>query len=323
MNEFIPTIPEPDERFINTLEQKLREGIRRRAMLDSTDRTVGGIRRKGMHMLATASLMLLSLMLGAAGTYTVVHHDLAPQRALHVQRAEILLERAQMRLEQSKADLAEVQHLFKQGLVDEFAAACGRQRFVRAEAELRCRELDLKETRITGRPAVNDLAGPLIDGEDYITHRLLAQTEAAELEIERIKTEYQRIEALAQKGLVSAAELHRARADLDEAEQARVRLERRIDLRRSFIEGKMTAEEVELRALQRDAEAEYMVSQSRLDAAEADMQRIAALHEQGSVTNGELRAARTELRDARSNLDLAAIQLKMIRERLEPFEEED
>ena len=321
MNEFIPTIPEPDEQFINTLEQKLREGIRRRAMLDSTDRTVGGIRRKGMHMLATASLMMLSLMLGAAGTYTVVHQDLAPQRELHVQRAEILLERAQMRLEQSKADLAEVQHLFERGLVDAFAAACTRQRFARAEAELRCRELDLKETRITGRPAVNDLAGPLIDGEDFITHRLMAQTEAAELEIDRVKTEFERIEAHAQQALVSTAELHRARADLDEAEQARVRLLHRIDLRRSFIEGKMTAEEVELRAMQRDAEAEYTVSQSRLDAAEADMKRVASLHEQGSVTNAELREARAELRDARSNLDLAAIQLKMIRERLEVYEE--
>jgi len=321
MNEFIPTIPEPDERFINTLEQQLRAGIRRRAMLDSTDRTVGGIRRKGMHMLATVSLMLLSLMLGAAGTYTVVHQDLAPQRELHVQRAEILLERAQMRLEQSKADLAEVQHLFKQGLVDEFAAASTRQRFAQAEAELRCRELDLKETRLTGRAPVNDLAGPLIEGEDFITHRLLARHEAVELELERVQSEFKRTEMLAQQELVSESELHSARAELEEAEQALIRLEHRINLRRSFIDGEMTAEEVELRAMLRDAEGQYMVSRSRLDAVETDMKRMAMLHEQGSISNGELRATQAALREARSDLDLAGVQLKMIRQRLEAFGE--
>ena len=321
MNEFIPTIPEPDERFINTLEQQLRAGIRRRAMLDSTDRTVGGIRRKGTHMLATVSLMLLSLMLGAAGTYTVVHQDLAPQRELHVQRAEILLERAQMRLEQSKADLVEVQHLFKQGLVDEFAAASTRQRFAQAEAELRCRELDLKETRITGRAPVNDLAGPLIEGEDFITHRLLARHEAVELELERVQSEFKRTEMLAQQELVSESELHSARAELEEAEQALIRLEHRINLRRSFIDGEMTAEEVELRAMLRDAEGQYMVSRSRLDAVETDMKRMAMLHEQGSISNGELRATQAALREARSDLDLAGVQLKMIRQRLEAFGE--
>jgi len=323
MNEFIPTIPEPDERFINTLEQQLRAGIRRRAMLDSTDRTAGGIRRKGMHMLATASLMLLSLMLGAAGTYTVVHQDLAPQRELHLQKAAILLERAQVRFEQRKADLAELLAHIERGMVNEAVAARYRQKLSGAESELRCRELDLKETRITGRTPVDDLAGPLIDGEDFIAQRLEAQREPVKLEVHRVQGEFSRTEMLAQQGLVSESELHSARAELEEADQALIRLQHRINLRRSFIDGQMTAEEVELRAMLRDAETEYMVSQSRLSAVETRMKRMAALHEQGSVTNGELRAAQAELRDARSNLDLAGVQLKMIRQRLEPFEEED
>jgi hypothetical protein len=55
MSELTPTTLEPDEQFINALEQRLGEGIRRRALLDPAGRTAGGIRRKGAHMLAIAS----------------------------------------------------------------------------------------------------------------------------------------------------------------------------------------------------------------------------------------------------------------------------
>ena len=323
MNERIPPIPEPDEQFIDALEQRLHEGIRRRARLDPAALASSGIQRKGMNMLATASLMLLSLMLGAAGTYTVVHQDLAPQRELHLEKATILLERAQVRLEQRKADLAELLPRVEQGLVHETVAARYRQKLSQAESEMRRRELDLAETRITGRAPVDDLSGPLVGGEDFIARRLEAHEEAVKMELRRVQAEFSRAESLAERGLVSERELIRARADLEEAEQALVGLRARMNLRQSFITGDMTAEEVELCALRHEAEAEHAVAKTRLGAAKSRMQRLADLHERGMVSGGELLEAQTGLRDAESNLALVEVQLKMMRQRLEALEQQD
>ncbi len=322
MSELIPTILEPDEQFVNALEQQLREGIRRRALLDPTTNTSSSIRRKETNMLATASLMLFSLMLGATGTFAILHQDLAPQRRLHLQKAAILLERAQVRLEQHHADLAELLPLVEQGLADE-TVAMYQQMVSQTESEVRRRDLDLKETRITGRAPVDDLTGPLVDGEDFIAQRLETHHETVELELQRVQAEFSRTELLVTRGVVSVRQLSRARADLEEAEQAMARLQERIKLRRTFINGDMAAGEVVLRALLRDTEAECTVAEARLSAAQTRLQRVAALHEHRAVTRGELREAQADVRVAEFNLGLAEVQLKMIRQRLQAFEQRD
>ncbi len=322
MSELIPTILEPDEQFINALEQQLREGIRRRAQFDPTNHTSSRIRRKETNILATASLMLFSLMLGATGTFALLHQDLAPQRRLHLQKAAILLAQAQVRLEQRQADLAELLPLVERGLADETVARY-RQMVSQTESEVRRRELDLKETRITGRAPVDDLTGPLVDGEDFIAQRLEAHHETVEVELQRVQAEFNRTELLATRSIVSIRQLSRARADLEEAEQAMVRLQERIKLRRSFINGDMAAGEVVLRALLRDTKAECTVAEARLSAAQTRRQGVAALLEHDAVARGELREAQADVLDAEFNLGLAEVQLKMIRQRLEAFEQRD
>ena len=129
-------------------------------------------------MLGSASLVLLSMMLGATGTYAVVHHDPAPLRELHVQKASILLEKALVRLEQRQENLDELTPLIEREFVNSIEADRYRQKLVEAEAEVLRRELDLKETRLTGRAPVDDLSGPLVGDEDFIKQRLELRFEA-------------------------------------------------------------------------------------------------------------------------------------------------
>jgi multidrug resistance efflux pump len=228
-----------------------------------------------------------------------------------------------VRLEHRQADLAEMLPLVEQGLAGETIAAKYRKAVAQAESEVRRRELDLAETRITGRAPVDDLSGPLVDGEDFIAQRLETRLGAVGPELHELQAEFSRTELLAERGVVSERELIRARADLQEAQQTLARLQERISLRRSFINGEMAAEEAELRALLRDTEAEHAVAEPRLRAAQIRMQRIAALHERGAVTGGELREAEAAIREAESNLALAEVQLEMIRQRLEAFRQRD
>ena len=75
MSDLNSTIPDPDEQFIDVLERRLRLGIERRTKFDPDPQTLTGINRKVRTMLGSASLIVLSMMLGATGTYAVVHQD--------------------------------------------------------------------------------------------------------------------------------------------------------------------------------------------------------------------------------------------------------
>ncbi len=316
MSEFERNTIEPNEQFVDALEQRLRDGIRRRALFDEPRATTRRFQWKGTRMLATASLMSLSLVLGATGTYAVVSHDVGAQRELLMQKASILLEQAQVRLDQKQTALAELLPLIEQGMAEEIVAVEYRQRVGEAVSELKCRELDLQETEITGRSPANDLTAPVIKGEDFVLQRLESQLQAVDLEYKLAQTEWERIEKLVGQGLISDGETIAGKADVQEAQWALARLQKRIELRKSFINGEIEAEEVELRALLREAEGDYDVAATRIKAMRLNLQRISALHEQGSATLSEIREAETAVREGESNLQLAEVQLEMLRRRL-------
>ena len=131
-----PAPPVPDEQFIDVLEQRIRLGIARRTKFDPDPQTMTGFHRKGRTMLGSASLVLLSMMLGATGTYAVVHHDPAPLRELHVQKASILLEKALLRLEQRQENLDELTPLIERDFVNSIEADRYRQKLVEAEVAI-------------------------------------------------------------------------------------------------------------------------------------------------------------------------------------------
>ena len=73
-------------------------------------------------MLSTISIVLASMMLGATGTFAVVHKDDAAQRELLMRKADIYLRQAQVRAQKAEADLAEIKTLVEQGFVGEAEA---------------------------------------------------------------------------------------------------------------------------------------------------------------------------------------------------------
>lgn len=274
-------------------------------------------------MMTTASMMLLSLLLGATGTFAVVHQDPAPHRELHRQKAVIRLERVQARLEQHRVGLAEATMLFEQGVSDGAEAARQRRKIARAESEVRLRELDLAETRLTGRAPVDDLTAPLVVGEDFVSQRLIVRHEATALDLEHVLTEHRRIEMLVAEGVVSDAETESVRTERARVELALTRLQERLDLRRSFIGGEVTAADVEFRTLLRDAEALHAAAISRLGAAQRRLLRATALYENGMAPHGTLRAAQIEVRDAEADQALAEVEVRLIRQRLESLDTQD
>lgn len=316
MSNSTPTIPPLDERFIADLEGQLRRGIERRRRLDPVGTTLGRPARRGPTRLTTATLMLLSLLIGATGTFAVVHQDAAPHRDLHVQKAVIRLERAKARLEQHRAALADATMRYEQGVANVREAATMRRLTDRAESDVRLRELDLSETRRTGRAPVDELAAPLVGGEDFVAQRLIVRQEAAALELEHLRTAERRLEMLVAEGAISSRELVGPRADRAEAERMLAAVQERLALRRAFVEGQIAPVDVELRALQNEAETAHAAAADRLDAARTALEYMAALHASAAVSSSELRAAQGAVRDAEAAMALAEVERQLVREHL-------
>ena len=328
MSDHIPTTgtpepPAPDEQFIDDFERQLRLGIQRRTRLDPGGLTHRKNTRKGMSMFLSISLMTLSMMFGATGTYAIIYQDPAPLRELHVQKAGILLEQAQLRLERSQADLNDYLPLIEKGYSSQLSAERYYWKVAIAEAELNQRELDVKETRVTGRAPVNDLSGPLVAGEDFVVERLEALLDATRLYLQHQQAAFDRSLKLVENNYISDREHMLARVDLEQAEQSLTNLQDSIKLRRSFTSGELTAEQVELRALLRDSEAEFQVAQGRFSITQSKLKGVTARHDRSMTTDGEFREAQGEARDAESVLRLAELQLKMIRQRLEAIEPQE
>jgi multidrug resistance efflux pump len=271
-------------------------------------------------MISFAAVAAVSMCLGAAGTYSMVRGDDAPQRELFVTRAEIRYEQATARLEEAVAALDELMPLYERGFVAESELDEHLQAIEEAKSTARRRELDLEETRLTGRSPNDDLAAPLVDGRDFVSERLRAQTETLRSETKRRKKIYAEAQALFERAFISAAEVDAERGRVAQAEAREALLAHRLELRRRFLAGELTAEEASLMDLAEQAGAAYADARQALEQSKRVLQRVESLAEGGAVTSSELREAEAAVRAAQARLRLAEIERRIVQSQLDEAE---
>jgi multidrug resistance efflux pump len=309
-------ILEPDDQFIDALEQQLRDDMRRRARLADVPHQDHGTRRGGRRMFLTPMLMFVSLLIGATGTFAVVQSGASPHRELHVQRATILLEQAQVRLEHARADLVRMRELAEQGAVQLQTVAAREATAARAALVVQRRALDLEESEASGRAPDDRLSGPRVAGRDFVTERLELDLEAARIDFEEARANASRVRELVNSGVVSMTELAPAVQEEASLERAVAGVQHRLELRAAYLRGEMDAETAELEAMLGRAEQALQERQEQIEIERNRLQRMQMLHEQGTVNIAEVRAAELAVRSAEAAIELAGLDLRIIRDRL-------
>ncbi len=304
----------PDPEFVNRLQWELESAVRRRASVNGVS---GAMRLAHSRWGAGLAMALLSMFMGAAGTYAAMNRSEGREAGLHVARAEALLELAQAKLGSVAPGFAKAMALAEEGGLADRELRQAEVQVARAETDVAIRELELAETLITGKPANDALSAPQLSGRDFVTERLVEGRRPMVLQLELLADRAQRYQQLADSGLVTAAEHKSARTQVAQGEQDLAALEKRIKLRASFLAGELSSTEVELEGMLLDTVTAHENGARQLEALAEQRDRISHLSERGLVSAAEVEAIEAELRETEAQLELVDLEQRILHQKLE------
>lgn len=303
----------PDAEFVERLEWELKSAMRRQGYLNGTSSTA---RRAASRLAATLVLAVVSMSVGGAGTYAAIYTVDERAAALHIARGEALLEIARTQLEPAARELAKTQALVQQGAATERELQQVEAVFLQAQSEVKTRELELAETHLTGRGANDALSAPLVNGTDFVTARLVERRRPMQQRFEVMTADWRRSQDLVNAGVASAGESKAAQMQVAGAGQELAGLEERITLRASFLAGKLSATEVELKGMRLAAMAGKEMAARQVEVLAEQHKRLTLLSERGMVSDSELRNIEAQLRAVEAQAELAGLELRILDQKL-------
>jgi len=308
----------PGPEFVNLLEWELKSVMRRQGSLNGTSSVMRLVKSR---LGTTLALAVVSMFVGAAGTYAAIHGTDGQAAALYIARGEALMEIARTRMEHCACELAKTQTLAQQGAVTEQQLRQVEAQHLQAESETGIRKLELAETFITGKKPNDALSAPMVDGRDFVTERMAARRRPMQRRIELIIDQARRNQELGDAGVASVRELEAAQAGVVAAEEELIGLEKRIALRASFLAGRLSAADVELQGMRLTAVAAREMAVRQVEVLVEQHKRFTLLSERGLVSGSELRAVEAELRAVAAHVELADLELSILDQKLKDASE--
>jgi multidrug resistance efflux pump len=92
------------------------------------------------------------------------------------------------------------------------------------------------------------------------------------------------------------------------------KIQKRLDLRKQFLAKEKTAREVEIEGRITEAERNLSLTESRVDIIREQLARFTDLESRGMISPMEVTQLRFALNSAEAELDLAALELNILRE---------
>jgi multidrug resistance efflux pump len=307
---------EPDNEFVERLEWHIGREARKR------NQVPGDPGRSRLRIaLMLVGLTLLSMGIGAVAAA-------AAYQAQNNQRREILIvgleqreQIAKARIEAATVKLKEAERLVTLGLLDPAGAIEARVAVAEAEAQLKSVELQLQETRITGREPLDEVSSPLVSGRDFVSERLRTDLSVAEKELEVAKARVEAAQRRLSLGLVEPAAVEVARAGLRQVEASLKGFQRRLEIRQQFVGNKINPSETELLAMEGEAQQRARVIVPQVEIARLELERTQNLVQKGLAPTRTLAEATLKLRSLEAELAKVQLDLAVISDRLRELQQ--
>jgi outer membrane protein TolC len=302
----------PDIEFVSGLEKQLTSELRRRQRFSRIERPSGFNK-----FVKTSILFVACAITGVAAAKTIEHIESSKRRILHVARIEALTEQLHARQSVAQGIVKELEERVDAGLVheDELLEAAIQSKLV--DFELEKALLDLEEVHMSGEAPSNELYAPLQDGRDFVTERLQIDHQRVELLRKHLEVRAADIEKRVAAGLVGREETREIDKQIEGIDDELEDVQRRIDLRRGYLSGDLSAREVSVRQMTEEARSRLAAAESVLRSTEEQLEEISELHAKGLVRESELRQAEYQMITARSECRLAEIELELLEGKLE------
>lgn len=294
---------EPDSEFLDKLEWQLSSEFRRMSRLKPVAGNVAVPR-----WVVAFSLAAGVLLMGVAAIKAADSIKGAWRKKIEIARLEtdVQLKKAFLEFKKELAAKAETQASVGMIAEDEYLAAkLGAER---AALDLQRSLVDLDEVRASGEAPRDELYAPAADGRDFVSERLAIERKVLELDLELLRARGERLKQRVELGLVPRDELTEAQASAAVQEAGIGDIEKRLDLRKRFLAGAITAEEVEIEDRMASAESDLRQAQSTVDSLTRRMDLLKTREAVGLVSDTEIQQAQFGLDYAQSQLTLARLE---------------
>jgi hypothetical protein len=305
--------PRPD--FVERLEWRITSEVRQRHRSAGTPGWLP--RSPARAVAAVVALVVVSMSVGGAAVAMAVQSQSNERRDLLARGLSQRVDLANERVALAGEDLKATEQQVAVGLALKHTLAERRVKLVEAEAQLRSLQLQLEEVRVTGQEPLDEISAPLVSGRDFVSQRLLADLSApvATLELEQARLRDMQVRVEIGTATPIEREVVRSRVlALDAAVQG---LRTKLEIRRRFVRGEIGSVEAELRLLESAAETQHRALLPKVELAVKQVQAAKTRFEVGLAQHVELAEATLQLRTLEAELAKAALDLALVRRRLQ------
>lgn len=299
---------EPDSQFVDKLEWQLASEFRRMDRLKPAVARVAVPRR-----VVALSLAAGVLLMGVAATKAADLIKDSWRKKIEVARLETAVKLKKAFLEFYKDMAARTEAQASKGLVHEDDYLGSKLMAERSALDLERSMLDLEEAKHSGEAPRNELHAPTVGGRDFVNERLLLEKSALELDLARRTRIGRRLQELIDKGLAPRSDLDGFLAALADQEAGMEEIEKRLDLRRRFLAGEISALELEIRDRTSAAEKDLRQARSRVDHFKKRLDLLRAREAEGVIAKTEIEQVQFGLDAAQAELDLAIQEIEILK----------
>jgi outer membrane protein TolC len=192
------------------------------------------------------------------------------------------------------------------------AVSEARSKVSEAEAAVQLVELELTEVRLTGEEPVTSASAPLVSGRDFVSQRWQVELTVPRTALALTRQRLERAQVRFDVGMAAPTDVEQAGLDVAEVEAAIEAIGRKLEIRRSFLNGTISAAVADLRVLQAEAERQRRTFERRIDLAGRQLRDLQRMVEIGTLKPIELSSARLRLQELQLGLTKAAYDLELI-----------
>lgn len=298
---------EPDSQFVERLEWQLASEFRRLDRM-KVSRTIAVPRR-----VVTMTVMAGILMTGVAAMKAADYIKDSWRKKIEMARVDAEVELKKARLESIKELAARTEQLYANGMIRDEEFLVTKTEVERAQQDLERSMLNLEEVKASGLPPRDELHAPLAGGRDFVSERLRTEIRMVEADLKVLASRWERAKELVEKSLAPKDEAALTQAAIEARTGAIEGILKRIDLRKRFVAGEITAQEVELAERMTAAEGNLNEAQLKAHALRKQLERLQALEARGMVSPLESAHLRYALDTAQAELKLATVEIEVLK----------
>jgi len=297
-----------DDRFVERLEWQLASEYRRKQLLGPVRPKIAIPRRVAVMFLVAGLFMS-----GVTAIKAAEYFKDSWRKKIEIARVETDVRLKEALRESARQSAARVARLYSLGVIetgeDQVAELSVKKAGLAVDKSL----LNRDEVRASGTSPRDEIYAPKVGGRDFVGERLAIGKEEAALEMAAQKIRRDRTRNRAALGLISTEEMKALEAEAAVQKAAILRIEKRLDLRKRFLAGDLTAQEADIEDQLTAAEENLGAAIAKVDVLRERMKRQETLVAVGMASPGETQELKTALDAALDAQRLAALEIDVLK----------